>query len=97
MGAFMHVLMYVVTPRVVFTHVVAVALLYDLVRKGTNKSMVVRLALLEEVVIYTLWAVIPNSLATIIALYICIFTYEKVLGPRVQILPNAKLVAGEYL
>ena len=91
----MHILQYVATPRVVFSHLVAFGLLYDLVRQGSSRKTAIQLALLEELVIYSLWALIPNSLATILALYICIYTYEKVLGPRVEIRSNAKFVAGE--
>ena len=88
-------LKYTFHPRVLFTHMVGGGLLFSLSQQGTSKRLVVGLALLEELVAYLLWLLIPNSFATILALAFCIQLYEKVLGPRVELSHDAILVSGE--
>ena len=83
-------------PRSLFTHLVGGGLLYGLASQGVSMRVTVALAVVEELVAFLLWLLIPNSFATILALAFCIQLYEKVLGPRVEVSEDAILVSGKH-
>ena len=85
---------YVFHPRSLFTHLIGGGLLYGLVSQGVSMRLTVAMAILEELVFYLLWLIIPNSFSTILTLFFCIHLYEKVLGPRVEVSEDAILVSG---
>ena len=87
-------MLYLLHPRAAFAHLVAGALLYDIFRMhGARVAGVV--GALEEAVILLLWLVIPNSWATILSLALAIHVYEKLIGPRIEIVPDAVLYSGQ--
>lgn len=96
MGAIMHVLGYLFTPRVMFGHAVAGGLLYALRYQKAGILDIMRVAVLEAILSYLLWLLIPNSLGTVLFLFVCLLLYQRVLGPRVQIRKGAQLLASEY-
>ena len=95
MALVLNLLTYAFSPRVILTHVIGAGLLFDLLRQGQDMKKLIQLAVVEEIITITLWNLIPNSWATILTLYLCIYIYERVIGPRVEILENAKLISGE--
>lgn len=97
MALILDLLLYVVSPRVILTHVIGAGLLFDLLRQGQSKKKIVQLAFLEEVITFALWHLIPNSWATILTLYLCIHIYERIIGPRVDVNENAKFLSDDNL
>ena len=91
----MEIFVYFLTPRVLFSHAVAAGLIWQLYRQGASLKEVVPLAVLQEVVTYFLWWLIPNSFATIFAIWFSVYLYETILGPKISVRNNAVFVSGE--
>ena len=91
----LQILVYFLTPRVLFTHVICAGLLWQLYRQGASVREVLPVAVLEEVVTYALWWLIPNSWATILALWFAIYMYETIIGPKISLNHDAVLVSGK--
>jgi hypothetical protein len=85
------------TPRNIFTHAISIALLIGLYRDGIERKKLFFTALADEIVIVLLWLAIPNSLATIFALWVCVSVYERILGPQAALKQNFSLFSGKLL
>ena len=90
------IIQYLFHPRVIFTHIIGGGLLFDLHRQA-GKTPAIAVGIFEEILTWLLWAIIPNSWATILSLAVCIQIYEKLTGPRVEIKGNAIFIAGKLL
>ena len=86
---------YVIEPRIILAHIIGFALLAGLYREGITRKKLLYTAASEELLTLLLWLAIGNSWASILALWICVSVYERILGPQVELKQNFKLFSGK--
>jgi hypothetical protein len=86
---------YLLTPTVGLSHLIGGCLVYSLYTQGLGFKYLAPVACLEELLSFLLWFFIPNSFCSIIAIAICIFVYEQLALPDVELRKNAVLIVGK--